>query len=161
MMVVRNDPSAPWRIIGDHPVENVVDVSDETGATSAGTKRPRSSSTTDINPPEAKRARASPAPATLSAPCLAPSPNITADAIFTSREKNGVALGAGDIFLTEGWRDRWCHCSSVSLTIPFCCLNIQFSVSAILPWNQDHSFCMKKKPTSLPKTLILAYHLRS
>lgn len=131
LMVVRDDPSAPWRVIGDASValvENLVDVSDEAGATSAGTKRPRSSSTTDTNSPEAKRARASPNPATSSVPCLAPSLNITADAIFTSREKNGLSLGAGDVFLTEGWRDRWCHCVSVSLTIPFvvtCCLNIR------------------------------------
>lgn len=116
MMVVRDDPSANWKIIGDTSASqgnNPVDPSDVAVATNAGTKRPRSpSTTTDNNSPETKRARASSGPAASSAPCLAPPPNMTSDKIFTSRAANDVSLGSGDIFLTEGWRDRWCHCDS-------------------------------------------------
>jgi len=125
MMVVRDDLNSDWKVVGDTSAphgDNPVEVSDEAVATNAGTKRPRSpSATADANSPESKRARASPGPASSStAPCLAPSLNIIASKIFTSRAVNDVSLGAGDIFFTEGWRDRWCHCGSVSLIPPIC-----------------------------------------
>jgi hypothetical protein len=169
MMVVRDDLNSDWKVIGDTSAphgDNPVEVSDEAVATNAGTKRPRSpSATADANSPESKRARASPGPASSSAaPCLAPSLNIIASKIFTSRAVNDVSLGAGDIFLTEGWRDRWCHCGSVSLIPPIClvfCLIICFDISVVLHLSRDRFFCKKKKRTSLRRTLILVYHLKN
>lgn len=123
MMVVRDDLSSDWKVIGGTSPprgDNLVEVSDEAVAMNAGTKRPRSpSATADTNSPESKRARASPGPASSSAtPCLAPSLNMIAIKIFTSRAVDDVSLGAGDIFLTEEWRNRWCHCGSVRLITP-------------------------------------------
>lgn len=116
MMVIRDAASTPWKIIGEISAtqgDNPVVISDEAVATSAGIKRPRSpSATTATDSPEAKRARASPGLASSSALCLVPSPNVTAASIFASRAENDVSLGAGDLFLTEGWRGRWCHCES-------------------------------------------------
>ncbi|GJJ13276.1 hypothetical protein Clacol_007527 [Clathrus columnatus] len=51
--------------------------------------------------------------------CIAPLMNPIAQLILTGSEKTGkklevdsnqTLLGHGDIFLTEGWRDRWCKC---------------------------------------------------
>ena len=121
LMVVRDDQSIDWKIIGDTSTphgDSQVEVSDPTVTMNAGTKRPRSpSATADTNSPESKRVRAS---SGSTAPCLGPSPSMIASRIFTSRAANDVSLGAGDIFLTEGWRDRWCHCGSVSLTTLIC-----------------------------------------
>jgi E3 ubiquitin-protein ligase UBR7 len=39
--------------------------------------------------------------------CLAPPANPVAEKIFQD-----ASLGAGDVFLTEGWRERWCRCDS-------------------------------------------------
>lgn len=140
MMVVRDDPTAPWKPIGmESPPqnENHVEVGDEVGPASAGVKRSRPiSPTIDLNSPDAKRVRAFPTPG--SAPCLAPLRNQTAQKLYTSCAANDFSLGAGDIFLTDGWRGRWCHCNSVSPThsslLLHSCVSVRgVSRAAILP----------------------------
>jgi len=63
---------------------------------------------------------------TPQAPCLAPPISHSAQRILNqlaaqSKEEHGATpemdiISDGDIFLTEGWRERWCKCSKVWLT---------------------------------------------
>ncbi|KAF5381770.1 hypothetical protein D9615_005432 [Tricholomella constricta] len=118
-MVIRDTPTGPWRCLTDElPTTgdngNFVDV-DSTSATdarTAGNKRPLSPSVIDI--PEAKRHRPdSIAPVLSLAPCIAPRPNLTAQKIFSQLDTpEHSSLGAGDLFLSEDFRVRWCRCAS-------------------------------------------------
>jgi E3 ubiquitin-protein ligase UBR7 len=150
-MVVRNEPYAPWNIIGDTSTledDKSVEVSDEGVAMSTGTKRPRSPSVADSDSPETKRARASPGPANASVPCLAPPPNMTAHKIFASRDANDLSLGAGDLFLTNGWRERWCRCNSVGRTFIYI-LNMLI-IQQCCPSLETRSFLLEEEETFEP-----------
>ncbi|PIL27523.1 transcription factor [Ganoderma sinense ZZ0214-1] len=132
LMVVRSSEGDSWRIIGVEETDSVL-VDTETKdarvngkseeVLSTGVKREREGSVGAE--PSTKRARVS--PDAESAPCLAPpqgprvkdllcaldgSPN--GDAIKKEEEslQPEKYLGAGDVFLTEGWRDRWCRCKN-------------------------------------------------
>ncbi|GJE92444.1 zf-UBR domain-containing protein [Phanerochaete sordida] len=130
LMVVRDTLGDKWKIIGHPEDQNAhVDIGAESklvdGAT-AGDKRPLSPSVDETQ--QAKRPRTSSPgaeskPSTESSapaqPCLAPCPNPQAQEVLSavkdgSSRESAVSLGAGDIFLTHGWRDRWCRCSSCS-----------------------------------------------
>lgn len=131
-MVVRASPEEPWRVVG-HPEgeEARVEVTlNGTEQTMTGEKRARSPSHEDG--PQIKRVRASPSenvdakegeaskilqrsPKPTSR-CLAPPPNKAVQRIFAANDANaGVSdlVGTGDVFLTQGFRDRWCRCSDV------------------------------------------------
>ncbi|KAH7922543.1 hypothetical protein BV22DRAFT_1094441 [Leucogyrophana mollusca] len=123
IMVVRDRAEAPWRVLdGDSPVtsdtKSALDVDDSSAA--AGFKRSRSSSTSHTDAPDAKKPRASPS---LSSPCLAPPLVAVAQAVLSARKlraaESNVAgsLGEGDVFLTEGWRQRWCRCNRCLLSL--------------------------------------------
>jgi E3 ubiquitin-protein ligase UBR7 len=49
--------------------------------------------------------------------CLAPPPNPIASKIYTGGLEaaldSSTSLGTGDIFFMDGFRDRWCRCSTV------------------------------------------------
>ena len=134
-MVVRSSEGEPWRVIGVEETDIArVDIeSKDLGANgrveeipSTGIKRERESSVGAE--PSAKRARVS--PDAEPAPCLAPSQDLRVKTLLSvldnslnrdparkeekSLEQPGEFLGAGDVFLTEGWRDRWCRCKNVS-----------------------------------------------
>ncbi|TFK37093.1 hypothetical protein BDQ12DRAFT_632911 [Crucibulum laeve] len=109
MMVVRNSMTDGWRILGrDSYSEKAVDVEGAAGSAVPGTKRPLSPSGNDV--PEAKRARISPSS------CLAPTSSSIAQNIYKQDPSTAldpsISLGTGDIFLTDGFRQRWCHCNS-------------------------------------------------
>jgi E3 ubiquitin-protein ligase UBR7 len=128
-MVVRASPDEPWRVIGQSEGEEAhVEVTlDSADLTTTGEKRARSPSHEDG--PQTKRVRASPSedvkvkkdetPETSPNPtsrCLAPALNKAAQRVLSA---NGIhtdipeLVGAGDVFLTQGFRDRWCRCSTV------------------------------------------------
>jgi E3 ubiquitin-protein ligase UBR7 len=112
MMVVRDNASAPWKILDNsRDDEEDVDLVEETTCTAAGTKRPLALSAVDV--PEAKRPRSC---AETSTSCLSPHPNVVAQNILArcSSVDKDSSLGTGDVFLTGGWRERWCRCKSVS-----------------------------------------------
>ena len=141
LMVVRSSENEPWRVIGIQGADSArVDLEgkDANGSGAGkdedvlgtGVKRERESSIGAE--PSAKRARVS--PDAESAPCLAPpqDPRVKAllyalgdplngDVVEKGGKEGGSLeqvekyLGAGDIFLTEGWRNRWCRCRNVSL----------------------------------------------
>ncbi len=130
LMVVRDTPQQPWKVIGKEPEEDDdVDIH-ETATVVAGNKRPHPDPSVDG--PEAKRPRPSevyPTPPPTnghSSPCLAPPLNPAAQGVLAVAPKSdcGVdpqSLGAGDVFLTDGWRERWCKCNSVR---PFCMFRV-------------------------------------
>jgi E3 ubiquitin-protein ligase UBR7 len=119
-MVVRGAAGEAWKVMEGEPrpgspLSIVNDVAMNGGedravtsaeSASAGSKRPRSQSPTDG--PNVKHARVS--------LCLAPPVNATAQEILSKHENDRVP-GAGDVFLTDGWRDRWCRCSSVRVSL--------------------------------------------
>jgi E3 ubiquitin-protein ligase UBR7 len=117
-MIVRDDPTGPWKRLGD-PVlcatDESIDVDTSPESSIIGVKRALSPSNSDI--PDPKRARGiSQAPARPSDLCLAPKPNSAAQRIITNRDTPiEASLGTGDIFLTENFRERWCRCTSVSM----------------------------------------------
>ncbi|KAG5645679.1 hypothetical protein DXG03_005517 [Asterophora parasitica] len=118
-MVIRDSPIEPWRRLKDESLStgnhgNFVDIESTNiiGEPTTGKKRPLSPSNSD--PPEAKRPRAgSVTPVQSPVPCLAPPPNSTAQKIFSLLDAlTQSSLGSGDVFLSEGFRERWCHCAS-------------------------------------------------
>ncbi|EGN94427.1 hypothetical protein SERLA73DRAFT_114653 [Serpula lacrymans var. lacrymans S7.3] len=138
LMVVRDEDTAPWKMIGGHSTDDTLENGssldvDDTGSTSAsvGTKRPRSASLS--NDSVTKKPRTSPSPA-LPTSCLAPPCNPVATKVFEGRTSTNIdsSLGTGDIFLTEGWRERWCRCS--------CCL----------PSLESHPYLLEEEETYEP-----------
>ncbi|KAA1472622.1 hypothetical protein DENSPDRAFT_838947 [Dentipellis sp. KUC8613] len=118
LMVVRDDPSAPWRILDGTPAEDerapVTASAADAPATEPKPAVPSSSTDTEVgskrrlssaaeSTSETKRARVSPAP------CLAPPENPVAQRVWAAADR---AVGEGDVFLQEGWRARWCRCES-------------------------------------------------
>jgi len=114
IMVVRDGEQGSWRRLEgeslgtspESPDNSLVDVDDPQPST---IKRPRSRSSSQDNGREPKRPRTS-----ASSTCLAPAVNPIAAAILDSQSCNIKASpssqGAGDVFLTKGWRERWCRC---------------------------------------------------
>ncbi|KAI0700330.1 hypothetical protein BC835DRAFT_1502676 [Cytidiella melzeri] len=144
LMVVRTSPQENWRVIGQSEGEEErVEIDGEGSVT--GEKRGRSPSEQDG--PQTKRARASQgaemekSPAAIIKPerpmstCLAPNAHKAAQALVstndTSLEMTGLE-GAGDVFLTEGFRDRWCKCASC------------------LPSLEAHSYLLEEEETYEP-----------
>jgi E3 ubiquitin-protein ligase UBR7 len=60
--------------------------------------------------PRSKRLRTSGTLDSSQKACLAPAAHPIAQAIFAQSDTQ--TLGAGDIFLSGGWRKRWCFCDS-------------------------------------------------
>jgi len=166
-MVVRDTEDSSWRSLGGDSSgvnasttmeEELLDIDDSLAA--PGQKRSRAQSF-HSEEPERKKQHISPEP---SAPCLAPAPNPIAQAIFQGSQlpsDSNAYLGAGDVFLTEGWRERWCRCSRVSFVyaslVTYSCSHASSSVfhhSAI-----THIYLKKKRPMSLQKILILVHTL--
>ncbi|KAJ8586714.1 hypothetical protein M405DRAFT_853221 [Rhizopogon salebrosus TDB-379] len=115
IMVVRDAEGDSWKKLGGSASdmnartsteEELLDIDDSLSA--PGLKRSRSRSF-HSEEPERKRQHISPEPSSL---CLAPAPNPIAQAMFQRVLPDAKAsLGTGDVFLTEGWRERWCRCS--------------------------------------------------
>ncbi|RDX54503.1 hypothetical protein OH76DRAFT_1373248 [Lentinus brumalis] len=136
LMVVRSadSPAERWIIIGKDEAKEMapVEVDPQDGIktnealpqAAAGDKRERSSSISEEH--QAKRVRVSPGAESIT-PCLAPAqdPGVRKllDSLDTASREDADAnveegnhaeryYGAGDVFLTEGWRARWCRCKS-------------------------------------------------
>ncbi|KAF8956579.1 hypothetical protein BDZ97DRAFT_1671410 [Flammula alnicola] len=115
IIVVRDSPDDPWhRVNGPSKAgEELIEINDITDEPTSGIKRPLSPSALDG--PEAKRAKGSShAQLSSSASCLAPPQHPLAQTILSALDKPDpdTSLGAGDIFFTLGFRERWCHCDS-------------------------------------------------
>jgi E3 ubiquitin-protein ligase UBR7 len=114
LMVVRDmDRTSQWKILPDthhdtsEPVEVVVDSAVDVPT---GTKRPHSPTVNDG--PDMKKIR--PLDGPFSSNCLAPRQNTVALRVLDNPGRmTELSTGTGDLFLTEGFRDRWCRCTDV------------------------------------------------
>ena len=120
-MVVRHAPEQPWKVVSkehDTSLDASLEVAEAATPLEAdsdvGGKRGRSPE--DAEAPTAKRPRVSTEPSS-SQPCLVPSEIPMARGPLSSTPENATAsvpsLGLGDVFFTEGWRERWCRWQSV------------------------------------------------
>ena len=109
MMVVRDSLTDAWRILNGDSTQ--IQVKNGHTSTSSGVKRPLSPSA--LEEPDAKRIKGlSNTSPSQSNPCLAPSQSPLARKILSD---SSSSLGFGDIFCTFNFRERWCHCGSVSI----------------------------------------------
>ena len=117
MMVVRDSVTDSWRILNGDSTDskNLIQVENEYTSASSGDKRPLSPSALE---PDAKRTKSLSDTSLLqSKSCLAPSQDSLARKILDDLglSDSSPSLGAGDIFCTLNFRERWCHCDSVSI----------------------------------------------
>jgi E3 ubiquitin-protein ligase UBR7 len=136
MMVIRDRGTKGWRILAGIEGQRATveatarDVSTD-GAVAlavAGQKRPRRQETGDDDvstEPPAKKLRTESSSRNGTTSCKIPSPSPVALTIFAELDRiasAGTALAdgelpaiesTGDVFLTQGWRERWCRCSTV------------------------------------------------
>ena len=117
MMVVRDSVTDSWRILNGDSTDSTKLIQVENGyaSTSSGAKRPLSPSALE---PDAKRAKSlSNTSLSQSKPCLAPSQDFITRKIFDDLGllDSSSSLGAGDVFCTFNFRERWCHCDSVGI----------------------------------------------
>lgn len=147
LIVVRDEPTSPWKVLPEDPDEQTVDVT-EPSTSSSGSKRPLSP-TAVVHSTAAKKARLSPTPTIPSVRCLAPGPSSAVQKYLTSSPP--LSLGAGDLFLTEGFRDRWCRCSDVgypnSMSV---CSNHLNSHYQCLPELEKYSYLLTEEDTYEP-----------
>lgn len=120
MMVVRDSVTDSWRILNGDSTgsKEVVYVGHEPVSGLSGVKRPLSPSA--LEEPDAKRAKGlSNTSLSQSQPCLAPSQDSLARKIVNDLglSDSSSSLGTGDIFCTSNFRERWCHCDSVSIVL--------------------------------------------
>lgn len=129
MIIVRESVSDPWICVNStgETSEGVVNIDgNPEQSPHVRMKRPLSPSSGTSDIPDAKRARGSLTSSdvcpTPTSNCLAPPLNPLAQKIFSGRRSPSAdpagSLGKGDIFLTEGFRTRWCRCDSVSSNVP-------------------------------------------
>lgn len=115
LAVVRGSSEAVWTAIGRAP-DVGADVKIEA---EAGAKRSRAAS--EDGEPVLKRMKLEEAdvedgPCSTASRCLAPNPNQQIQSLLQRVEEGDYELFAGDLFLTDDFRDRWCKCSSVRPT---------------------------------------------
>ncbi|KAF7798074.1 hypothetical protein EIP86_009288 [Pleurotus ostreatoroseus] len=133
LMVARDDAESAWKVVDSvteaiknerehldvdfgppiktEPTDADIKI-EQNGDAAVGNKRPHPDDTADT--PDAKRHRLGDDTLAGSSPldnnnkiCLSPPTNPLAQRILNG----ATSLGAGDVFLTDGFRDRWCKCS--------------------------------------------------
>ena len=116
LAVARGTCEDPWTVVGSAPADGdhnaEIDVE-------AGEKRSRAASE-DVEP-ASKRMRldednANDGASSSVSRCLAPKPSEEIRSLLQRVEGGDYELFAGDLFLTDDFRDRWCKCSSVRPT---------------------------------------------
>ncbi|KAL4247816.1 E3 ubiquitin-protein ligase UBR7 [Abortiporus biennis] len=159
LMVIRDSTKDPWKVIGETNPQttgsaeaersgDIVNVQDvESGSVAVGQKRPRAGSLGDE--PQTKKVRdeggenSTISTHSSNGPCLAPPINQIAQEILSTIESHSSSpnssssipmesLGSGDLFLTEGFRERWCRCN------------------ACLPSLQSHPYLLEEEETYEP-----------
>ncbi|EEB90498.1 hypothetical protein MPER_11286 [Moniliophthora perniciosa FA553] len=131
-MVIRASPSNTWKVIpasanDDYGPEVNTFIPSEPEM--KGQKRKDSPSA--LNEQDLKRRCLS--PSTSSDPCLAPPPNTVSEQIYDDLRNGTESLhGSGDVFLTVGFRQRWCRCA------------------ACIPSLQENTFLLEEEDTYEP-----------
>ena len=115
LAVVRKSDEEPWTVIGlasDADADTEIDVE-------AGEKRSRAAS--EDGEPASKRVRldgdnVNDGVSSSVSPCLAPKPSEEIQSLLRRVEGEDYERFAGDLFLTDDFRERWCKCSLVRPT---------------------------------------------
>ena len=115
LAVVRKSDEEPWTVIGlasDADADTEIDVE-------AGEKRSRAAS--EDGEPASKRVRldgdnVNDGASSSVSPCLAPKPSEEIQSLLRRVEGEDYERFAGDLFLTDDFRERWCKCSLVRPT---------------------------------------------
>ena len=115
LAVVRKSGEEPWTVIGlasDADADTEIDVE-------AGEKRSRAAS--EDGEPASKRVRldggdVNDGASSSVSPCLAPNPSEEIQSLLRRVEGEDYERFAGDLFLTDDFRERWCKCSLVRPT---------------------------------------------
>ena len=116
LAVVRKSGEEPWTVIGmasDADADAEIDVE-------AGEKRSRA--TSEDGEPASKRVRLDGdnahdgASSSSVSPCLAPKQSEEIQSLLRRVEEEDYEHFAGDLFLTDDFRERWCKCSLVRPT---------------------------------------------
>lgn len=119
LMVVRDSSESSWKVIGEDSEEDDVDIGTNLDSESlAGQKRARPAAEEEGSGPKRSRTGLTTSSSSSSemSQCLAPPVNTTVGSILSAWNEDTGGLetsklkGAGDIFLTEGFRERWCKC---------------------------------------------------
>ncbi|KAF9788430.1 hypothetical protein BJ322DRAFT_1106424 [Thelephora terrestris] len=113
LVVIRRSSEGVWTVLGgasDLDADFHIDVE-------AGAKRSRNVS--EDGEPALKRVRLhggdeQSGTSASALPCLAPSPSQEVQSLLQQVEKGDYEFFAGDLFLTDDFRDRWCKCTSCS-----------------------------------------------
>ena len=129
MMVIRDRGAQSWRILDgvkERATAEVAASDESTDGVMAGQKRPRQGTDDDASiVPPTKKLHIEVSSGNTATSCKIPSPNPIAITIFAELDKIASASTAlpdgrlpaieskGDVFLTHGWRERWCNCSNV------------------------------------------------
>lgn len=146
IMVVRDGPTEPWYLLGSGSKEleeELVDIETVPSSVALG-KRPSTIVESDLDAPNAKRLKHSTENTndlseSSTRPCVAPPRNPIASQVLHAHSfsEHGNALGTGDLFLTDGFRERWCHCDSVGYSkkpaLQFCLLGLVYTVAELKP----------------------------
>ena len=119
-MVVRETPGSDWSVVPslEEGGENI-DIGNDRDSQSTSRKRESREAGSEISGESSnKRIRLNEvgeSSGTSTDPCLAPPPNLKAQGVLSaiSSDSPDYTLGAGDVFFTAGFRDRWCRCESV------------------------------------------------
>jgi E3 ubiquitin-protein ligase UBR7 len=115
LAVVRKSSTDPWTVVGRaSDVGADVEVDIESGAK-------RSRAVSEDGNPASKRMKldgdnVQNGASSSTSPCLAPEPSQEIQSLLQRVEKGDYELFAGDLFLTDDFRDRWCKCTSVRPT---------------------------------------------
>ncbi|KIY65358.1 hypothetical protein CYLTODRAFT_456375 [Cylindrobasidium torrendii FP15055 ss-10] len=123
MIVVRDKPEDAWRVYTPETPKTDIEVAESDAL--PGSKRPLDAAAEER---DAKRPRIT---------CLAPAPNPIAQQILSKSNitvvtEDACPQGTGDVFLTEGFRERWCRCAEC------------------LPQLEAHSWLVKEDETYEP-----------
>jgi E3 ubiquitin-protein ligase UBR7 len=141
MIVFREEENQPWKVLDGE--ESVVVIMDEKADAETGSKRSRSPTRDE---PDAKRTRVH---SELGAVCLAPRLNLAAQTVFNSLEQNDQRFGTGDLFLTDGFRARWCRCPSVSIVYSLTGIQ-KLRFKKCLPPLEGHPYLLTEEDTYEP-----------
>ena len=132
IMVIRDRGVKSWRILdgieGEAATFEVAASDVSTDGVVAGQKRPRQETGDDASvEPPTKKLRITSSSQNTATSCEIPVPNPIALIVFAELDRiasTGSALpdgelpaieSTGDMFLTQGWREKWCKCSNVRL----------------------------------------------
>jgi E3 ubiquitin-protein ligase UBR7 len=160
LMVIRDDDSSPWKLLDtrDGDEDQEIDVGTKRTRPLSPAEQPMPKRVRSCESSEEQTGSSSNQPSSLptqkpdgpsQTQCIAPPPNPFAISLLSNDTSHSKS--AGDIFLTEGWREKWCRCSSVShASCQKCEHTEQRTLHKCLPSLLAHPYLLKEEETYEP-----------